>query len=455
MVVVVRSYDLVVVGAGSGNTLPAGQFAGWRIAVVEAGRFGGTCLNRGCIPSKMLVYTADVARTVRQAGRFGIGAQWTGADWPAIRDRVFGRIDSLSEPAVAHRRAEGTDVLAGEARFLGPRILRVGDQEISADRFVLATGSRPRIPPVPGLSGVPYLTSDTVMRLDNLPESMVVLGGGYIAAEMSHVFGSLGTAVTIVEQGPHLLSRHDTDIRARFTEHYRDRFDVRLNAAVQQVSAAGTGVRLELQTPSGPQRAEAEVLLVAAGRKPNSDLLDVAAAGVEVDAHGHVRTDDTLRTSVAGIWALGDLANHFQLKHMANAEARVVWHNIAHPGQPRKADFPVVPAAVFADPQVASAGATEQDLQASGRPYIAATRAYRDTAYGWALQDTSSLVKVLADPATRLLLGAHIIGPQASVLIQPLVQAMCLGNTVDQVASGVLYIHPALTEIVEQALLEL
>src|SRR5258708_6544185 len=217
MVVVVRSYDLVVVGAGSGNTLPAGQFAGWRIAVVEAGRFGGTCLNRGCIPSKMLVYTADVARTVRQAGRFGIGAQWTGADWPAIRDRVFGRIDPLSEPAVAHRLAEGTDVLAGEARFVGPGVLRVGDQEIGADRFVLATGSRPRIPPVPGLAGVPYLTSDTVMRLDKLPESMVVLGGGYIAAEMSHVFGSLGTAVTIVEPGPHLLSPPDTDIHARFS----------------------------------------------------------------------------------------------------------------------------------------------------------------------------------------------------------------------------------------------
>jgi mycothione reductase len=454
-VVVAHSYDLVVVGAGSGNTLPAGQFAGWRIAVVEAGRFGGTCLNRGCIPSKMLVYTADVAQTVRRAGRFGIGAEWTGADWPAIRDRVFGRIDPLSGLAVAHREEEGTDVFAGEARFLAPKILRVGDQEISADRFVLATGSRPRILPVPGLDEIPYCTSDTVMRLDTRPESMIVLGGGYIAAEMSHVFGSLGTAVTIVQRGPHLLSRHDADIRARFTEHYRERFDVRLNAVVDRVSAAGTGVRLDLDTPSGAQQVEAEVLLVAAGRRPNSDLLDVTAAGVDVDAHGHVRTDDTLQTSVPGIWALGDLANHFQLKHMANAEAQIVWHNLANPGHPRKAAFPVVPAAVFADPQVASAGATEQDLQAQGRPYIAAVRPYGDTAYGWALQDTSSLVKVLADPGTRLLLGAHIIGPQASLLIQPLVQAMCLGNTVDDVACGVLYIHPALTEVIEQALLEL
>jgi mycothione reductase len=449
------SYDLVIVGAGSGNMLPAGQFAGWRIAVVEADRFGGTCLNRGCIPSKMLVYTADVAQTVRHAGRFGIGAEWGGADWPAIRDRIFGRIDPLHDRAVAHRRASGIDVFPGGARFVSPKILRVGEEELRADRFVLATGSRPRIPPVPGLSEVSYLTSDTIMRLDTLPRSMAVVGGGFIAAEMSHIFGSLGTAVTIVERGTNLLSRHDIDIRARFTEHYRERFDLRLSSAVDRVSPTGTGVRLDLATPSGAQRIEAEVLLVATGRRPNSDVLDVAAAGIDVDTHGHVRTDDTCQTTVPGIWALGDLANHFQLKHMANAEAQIVWHNIAHPGQPRKAAFAVVPAAVFADPQVASAGATEQDLRAQGRRYVAAARAYRDTAYGWALEDTASFAKILADPDTRLLLGAHIIGPQASILIQPLIQAMCLGNTVDEVASGVLYIHPALTEVVQQALLDL
>jgi mycothione reductase len=450
-----HSYDLVIVGAGSGNMLPAGQFAGWRIAVVEADRFGGTCLNRGCIPSKMLVYTADIAQTVRRAGRFGIGAEWGGADWPAIRDRIFGRIDPLHDQAVAHRRASGIDVFTGEARFVAPKILRVGEEELRADRFVLATGSRPSVPPVPGLAEVPYLTSDTVMRLDTLPWSMAVIGGGFVAAEMSHIFGSLGMAVTIIERGEHLLSRHDNDIRARFTEHYSERFDLRLNSAVDRVLATGAGVRLDLATPSGPQQVQAEVLLVATGRRPNSDVLDVAAAGIDVDTHGHVRTDDTCQTSVPGIWALGDLANHFQLKHMANAEAQIVWHNIAHPGQPRKAVFPVVPAAVFADPQVASAGATEQDLQAQGRRYVTAARAYRDTGYGWALEDRASFAKILAAPDTRLLLGAHIIGPQASILIQPLIQAMCLGNTVDEVASGVLYIHPALTEVIQQALLEL
>jgi mycothione reductase len=447
------NYDLVIVGAGSGNTLPTDQFAGWRIAVVEADRFGGTCLNRGCIPSKMFVHTADVAQTVRQAGQFGVVAEWTGTDWPAIRDRVFGKLDPLPDKAIAHRRREGIDVYTGQARFVAPKIMSVGDDELRADRFVLATGSRPRIPEIPGLAEVPYRTSDNIMRVEALPASMAVLGGGYVAAEMSHVFGSLGTAVTIIERGEQLLSRHDDDVRAAFTERYRERFDLALNSTVQRVSVAdaGKGVSLDL----GTRRVDAEVLLVAAGRRPNSDLLDLSAAGIEVDAHGHVHTDDTMQTNVPGIWALGDLANHFQLKHMANAEARIVWHNLLHPDQPRKADFPVVPSAVFADPQVASAGATEQDLQASGRRYITATRPYRDAAYGWALQDTTSFVKVLADPESRLLLGAHIIGPEASLLIQPLVQAMCLGNTVDEVASGVLYIHPALTEVVEQALLKL
>jgi len=450
-----HSYDLVIVGAGSGNMLPTQEFAGWRVAVVESGRFGGTCLNRGCIPSKMLVHTADIAQTIRHAARFGIGAEWAGADWPAIRERVFGRIDPLHERAVAHRRKEGIDVFPGEARFTGPKVLQVGGEEIRAGRFVLAAGSRPAIPAVPGLAGVPYLTSDTVMRLGRLPRSMVVLGGGYIAAEMSHLFGSLGTSVTIVTRGTHLLSRHDADIRARFTELYRERFDVRLGATVERVSAARKGIRLVLAGSSGAQVVQGEVLLVATGRIPNSDRLDVAAARIEVDAHGHVRTDDTYSTSVPGVWAVGDLANHFQLKHMANAEIRLVRHNLLHPGQPRRARFMVVPSAVFADPQVASVGATEQELKAQGRDYVTATRPYSDTAYGWALEDTTSFVKVLADPATRLLLGAHLIGPQAPALIQPLIQAMCLGSSVDEVASGVLYIHPALTEAVEQALLQL
>ena len=450
-----HSYDLVVVGAGSGNMLPDSVLAGRRVAVVEAGLFGGTCLNRGCIPSKILVYTADVAQTVRDAAAFGIDASPGKADWPAIRDRVFGHIDTVPGKAVDYRRRSGVDVYTGQARFTGPQELRVGEDTLRARNIVLATGSRPKIPDLPGLADVPYLTSDNVMRLPELPGSMAIIGGGFIAAEMGHVFSSLGSKITVIERGPAMLSRHDTDIRKAFTTAFGQQVDLRLNTTVQRADATADGVRLSLLTPDGPAEVTAAKLLVAVGRRPNSDLLNLPAAGIGTDEHGHVRTDHRLRTKAPGVWALGDLANHFQLKHMANAEARVVWHNIVHPDQPREARFPVVPAAVFADPQVAAAGATEQQLIASGRPYLAATRRYGSTAYGWALQDTTSFVKVLADPETRLLLGAHLIGPQASILIQPLVQAMCLGSTIDDVATGVLYIHPALTEVVEQALVGL
>lgn len=451
----VHDYDLVIVGAGSGNMLVSDEIGDWRIAIVEGDRFGGTCLNRGCIPSKMFVYAADVASTVQHAGRYGIKAKFSGADWPAIRDRVFGRIDPLHDGAVKYRRENGVDVYTSSGAFTGPGVLRVGDEELRSARFVLAAGSRPLIPDWPGLADVPYYTSDTIMRLKALPKSMIVLGCGYIGAEMSHIFGSLGTKVTIMNRKQQLLALHDLDVSRRFTEVYQRRFDVRLGVTVRRVSTTRHGVKVELASPAGPQTVEAEVMLVATGRTPNSDRLNVAAAGIAVDEHGHVKTDLSYATNVPGIWAFGDLANHFQLKHMANAEARLVRHNLLHPDAPKLSPFRVVPAAVFADPQIASVGLTEQALKASGQPYVSAIRPYSDTAYGWAMEDTTSFAKVLADPATRQLLGAHIMGPQASTLIQPLIQAMCLGNTVDQVGSEVLYIHPALSEVVEQALLEL
>lgn len=449
-------YDLIIVGAGSGNMLPDESMDGWRIAVVETDRFGGTCLNRGCIPSKMFVHTADVARTIEGAGRFGIDAELRGVDWPAVRDRVFGRIDPIHDKAVEYRRRSGIDVYLGEARFVGPKTLDVDGTVLRGERFVLAVGSRPRLPDIHGIGDVEVHTSDTIMRLDRLPASMLVIGGGFIAAEMSHVFGSLGTDITIVHRGNQLLQNNDHDIRDRFTRAYGERFTLLLDSRIDRLKQTTHGIEATVTRADGSTtQITTEVVLAATGRVPNSDRLDVAATGLDVDEHGHVVTDATYQTTVEGIWAVGDVANHFQLKHMANAETRLVRHNLTHPESPRSETFGIVPAAVFADPQVATVGATEDQLRAGGRPYVTATREYSATAYGWALEDTASMVKILADPDTRLLLGAHIIGPDASILVQPLIQAMCLANTVDEVAKAVLYIHPALTEVVEQTLLDL
>jgi mycothione reductase len=302
---------------------------------------------------------------------------------------------------------------------------------------------------------VPFHTSDTIMRLDQLPRSMVIVGGGVIAAEMGHVFGSFGTTVSIVARTLQLLPAEDPDIAAAFTALASGRFDLRLGSQPVAVSPTPSGVEVALDGPAGAATVSAEVLLVATGRHPATDSLGAQTAGLELDEQGHVVVDQHFQTSVPGVWAFGDAVNRHQLKHLANAQMRVVAHNLMHPRSLTSMRSSVVPHAVFTEPQIAAVGLTETEAREQGLDVVVATRNYSATAYGWALEDTTSFVKVLADPATRRLLGAHIIGPQAALLLQPLVQAMMLDQSVDRVAREVLYIHPALSEVVEQALLKL
>ena len=284
---------------------------------------------------------------------------------------------------------------------------------------------------------------------------MVILGGGFIAAEMGHVFSGFGTKVTIVQRSPRLMMAEDEEISLRFTDVVRDRFHLRTNTMIAGVKPHDDGVAVTLHTGTSERVLFADVLLVAASRVPNTDRLDAAAGGLATDEHGHVVVDEYYRATQDGVWALGDVTNHFQLKHMANAETRVVRHNLTHPDDLHTLPHPeIAPHAVFSDPQIAAVGLTEAQARATGRQIAVGVRPYSDTAYGWALEDTTSFAKVIADPDTRLILGAHIMGPNASLLIQPLVQAMTFGQTVDQIAREVIYTHPALTEVIEQVLLE-
>ncbi|WP_329285932.1 mycothione reductase [Streptomyces sp. NBC_01455] len=450
-----RHYDLVVLGAGSGNMLPNEELAQLRTAIVEPDLFGGTCLNRGCIPSKMFVVAADAVEDARAAARLGVHATVEHVDWKAIRDRVFHRIDPLHASALNYRRENGIDVYTEEGRFVAPKVLQAGAERITADTFVVAVGSRPVVPDIPGLDTVRYHTSDTIMRIDEVPASMVVIGGGFIAAEFGHVFGAFGSDITIVQRGPRLLMAEDEQVSARFTDLASRRHRVLLDAAVTSVEGREDGVTVTVSCPDGDHVVRAAALLVCVGRQPNTDRLDAAAGGLDLDRHGHIVTDSAYRTSVPGVWALGDTANHFQLKHMANAEVRLVRHNLLHPEDVRALPHKVAPHAVFTSPQIAGIGLTEQEARRRGIDHLVSVRDYGDAAYGWALEDTTSFVKILADPVERTILGAHIIGPQAATLIQQLIQAMELGLTVDRIARDLLYIHPALTEVVEQALLAL
>jgi mycothione reductase len=450
-------FDLVIIGSGSGNSIPDERFADLSIALIDKGLFGGTCLNVGCIPTKMFVHPADLAVSPGHAARLGVDLELRAVRFTEIRDRIFGRIDPISAGGLTWRSANANVTVYTEAaHFLDPHTLQVGEVTITADRIVLAAGSRAIIPDLPGLDTVTHHTSDTVMRLPELPRSMVIVGGGYIAAEFSHVFSSFGTHVTVVARGDQMLSREDGDVSARFTELIRRRVDLRTGSTVVGLRPAdGGGITASLEGPDGVDDVTADVLLIATGRMPNSDTLALEAAGVAVDEAGYVVVDAHQRTTARHIWALGDVASPDQLKHVANQEARVVQHNLLNPDAPVQSDHRFVPHAVFSDPQVAAVGLTEEQARERGLDYVSATQAYGDVAFGWAMEDTDHFVKLVADRATGLLVGAHLVGPEASSLIQPLIQAMSFGQHPHEVARGQYWIHPALAEVVENALLKL
>ena len=455
----VTHFDLAIIGSGSGNSIPDERFSEHRIAILEKGTFGGTCLNVGCIPTKMFVHPADLAASVAHARKLGVDLTLEGVRWPEIRDRIFRRIDPISVAGRNYRaeRLENVTLFEGHARFTGPRTIDTGTGEtITADQVVLAAGSRAVVPDIPGLAEVDHHTSDTIMRIDALPERLAIIGGGFVAAEFAHVFGSFGTAVTILNRSDALLRGEDEEVSARFTALARERWDVRLDTTAEKVEEYDGGIRLHLDTDGAAETLDVDMVLVATGRRSNSDGLALDLAGVEVDEDGLVVVDEHQRTTAEGVWALGDVSNRFQLKHVSNDEARVVRHNLLHVDRPEAmvtSNHAVVPSAVFTSPQIASVGLTEQEARERGLRYVTARQSFGDTAYGWAMEDTTGFAKVLADPDSGRLLGAHLMGPEASNLIQPLIGAMSFGQTAQEVARGQYWIHPALTEVVENLLL--
>jgi mycothione reductase len=456
--VTTEHFDLVIIGTGSGNSVINDEMDGWRIAIVERWIFGGTCLNRGCIPSKIMVYAADVAESAARDNdpKYGVTTHFDGADWPAVVTRVFDRIDPIVEGGRQYRLGlPHVTVYEGEARFVDERTIEVNGSLISGDQVVIATGARSFIPDIAGIDEVPFETSDTIMRLAHQPKHLVILGGGFIAAELGHVFRSFGSRVTVVNRSHRLLTAEDHDICSRYTEAVAERFDLVLGAQVHRVYMTAEGIGMHVTGTTGERTIEGDTLLVAAGRLPNGDQIDAKKAGIEIGDMGQVLVDEYGRTTAPGVWALGDVNGRYQLKHMANGEAKTIQHNLLHPDDLQLLDTRAAPHAVFGSPQVGAVGLTELQARRLGRPIAVATHPYGGAAYGWALEDTTGFCKLIGDPATRQLLGAHVIGYQASLLVQLLVQGMHLGNTVDELAFGQIWIHPALSEIAEQALLKL
>ncbi|MDQ2052098.1 dihydrolipoyl dehydrogenase [Natronolimnohabitans sp. A-GB9] len=458
------AFDFLVIGSGSGlDVANAAANRGQSVAVVEKGPLGGTCLNRGCIPSKKLLYHAEVMETVDRADEFGIHVDVTDVEFADIVREVT---DDVSASADSIRRglrsSEQHDLLEGEGQFVDERTIEIVDgrdegRRVGADTVLVAAGTRPAIPPIDGIEDVDSLTSKEALQLETPPEQLVIVGGGYIGAELAHFFGTFGSDVAIVGRRPHLLPQADEAVGAAFTERYADRFDVYTGYEAVAVSESDGEVTVEAR-PYPPAWDDADdhedvtvtgdTLLVAAGRRPNSDLLNLEATGVETDERGFVETDEYLRTTADGIWALGDIVGEYLLKHNANHEARAVARNLFG-DELEPVDYTAMPFAVFASPEVAGVGLREQDLDEESREYATRTYRYEDTARGQAMQ-TEGLVKVIIEPDGEIL-GCHIVGPEASNLIEEVVVAMKAGTgTVWDIRESV-HVHPALSEVVDRA----
>lgn len=460
------AFDFVVIGTGSGlDVANVAANRGQSVAVIEKGPLGGTCLNRGCIPSKMLLYHADVLETIEGADSFHIDATVRDIDFAEIVREVNQEVEGDSESIRRGlRSSEHHELFESEARFVDDHVIEFADgpdegTQIEGDTILVAAGTRPSIPPIDGIEETNYLTSTEALQLEEPPDHLVIVGGGYIAAELGHFFGTFGSEVTIIGRRPHLLPEADTEVAEAFTARYEDRFTVHTGYSATAVSENQETVTVEARKyeygesggiveDSDPVSVTGEELLIAAGRIPNTDILHVENTGIETDDRGFIETDEHLQTTVDGVWALGDIVGEYLLKHSANHEARTAARNIF--GEERQpVDYSAMPFAVFSSPEVAGVGARESELQGPDREYATNTYRYEDTARGDAMK-AEGFVKVLIDLEGDIL-GCHIIGPEASSLIQEVVVAMKSGSgTVEDIRDAV-HIHPALPEVVQRA----
>lgn len=451
-----NEFDLVVIGSGAGlEVASAAAQSGLKVALVEKSSMGGTCLNTGCIPSKLLLHSADVVETLKSANLFGINVEKFSIDFQKIVERVTSIIDSDSNDIrKSLNYSENPKLFASECKFIADKVLLVGEEKISSSAVLIAAGTRPRIPDIKGLNTTNYVTSDEALRLRDQPKVLTIIGGGYIAAELGHFFGSLGTKINIIHHGGYLLPKEDEEISKKFTEVFSKKYNLYLDCDPDLVTKKSGKfvVSLKGSGANNCPEIESDQLLIAAGRVPNSDLLDLPKTGVKTNDDGYIKVDGTLTTNIDGIFALGDIIGRHQFRHSANLEAQYAYYNIVNSKKKIHVDYNAMPHAIFSSPQVAGVGYKEQELKAIGKvDYDKSIYRYIDTAMGKALEDTDGFVKFLVSKKDRKILGCHIIGSQASILIHEVLVAIKSGDgTIDNISKTV-HVHPALSEVVSRA----
>lgn len=454
---VVKHYDMVVIGTGSAMNIVSALlergFKG-RIAVVENSMVGGICLTRGCIPSKMLLEVARNVRRIREARRLGIETRIESVDFAGVMERVWSRIYRESrEIEESLKRHPRIDLYQTTGAFVGDYTIDVGGREIEGDTIILGLGSRPAVPKVPGVDEIDYYTNDNFFRdLRALPKRTVVVGGGFVGLELGFFLAMMGSQVTVLQRRDRVLPEEEPEVSELLERDLSRYMDIRTNHEVVEFRRKGDVkvVVAENKLTGDNVEFEADAVLVASGRASNADVTRVEKTGVKTDEKGWVVVDEHLRTTKEGIWALGDATGKLMFKHKANYDSIIVYRN-AFLGQNVKADYHAVPHAVFTEPEVASVGLKEREALEKGYDILVGYADYGETAKGEAMMAEGYFAKVILDRETFRILGAHIVGPEASILIQEVVTLMYTHEGSAEPIYNGMHIHPALSEVVERA----
>ena len=447
-----KQFDVITIGSGGGAKIssPAASM-GFKVAVIEKDSLGGTCLNRGCIPSKMLIHPADVAIEIKEAHRFDIHNDPTfSVDFAKLIERISTTVDADSNKIVtSYNNHPNISLYRGRAQFVENKIIEINGEQITADKIFIAVGTRPSIPPIPGLAGTPYMTSTEALRNTILPSSMIIIGGGYIGCELGHAYGALGTKTTFLVRSK-LLRAQDAEIAAEFQKTFSRYHHIQLGAVPTKVEYANNAFTVHYTQDGKNCSISAETLLIATGITSNVDTLDLINTGIELQPGNFIKVDEHLETSVPGIWAMGDCIGKYFFRHSVNFEGEYLFDHIFGGKAKSPIHYPPMPHAVFTHPQVAGVGATEEELKARGIDYVVGLNPYKSSAMGMALLSDHGFCKILVDRKTRKILGGHIIGPEASDMIHMIIAYMNMNGTLDDMLRTI-YIHPALPEIVRNA----
>ncbi len=456
-----KEYDLIVLGSGAGmNIASAAYDRGMEVAVIEHGPMGGTCLNRGCIPTKILTYIADNIVQIKHLENLGVKAKIEEIDYPAIMKRMREEVDGSSrEQGDSVEAAQGIDWYKGTGKFVDEYTIEINGLKIKSKNIIIAAGSRPTIPNIKGLENVTYLTNDEALHLMAKPKSMIIVGGGYIATEFGHFFSAMGTEVTIIGRNPFLVKEEDPDISEILRNELSKRMTVLTNHEVIEVKEEKETKIVMAKNRETDEIAEhrADHLLIAAGRRSNADLFRPENTGVETDKNGWIIVDEYFRTSKRGIWAFGDAIGKYQFRHVANDESQIVWYNLSKILDDDKErnfldmDYHAIPRAIFSYPPIATVGMTLKEAKESGHQLYVGEVDYSVAAKGFAMGNPPSKVRVIIDAESKRILGASIIGPFAPILIQEIVNLMYTREGTFYPMLQAMHTHPALPEVVQRA----